>query len=578
MSKSLRSLLLGALVAALAAPLPACSVFAFLRPKTADELISTASGWRQHLAELGAQTKAFEELAPLSVRIAAHPETVELRRVRADVLVELAAVLAWMRAVDPAEAALREEALMRALVDAVEGPVGPDSLGRLVADDLRAAGADPALIDGARAFVVEVAAGRVPEAAGPGLDAAQRLVQLACGIDVAGTSVTGGVADVLETRCRIAPVSVAVAAGVPDAQSSDPLIAEFLTLAASEAAALAGLAAVAHAVAGDGLGAGASARVADSVTDVLGTLDTWTVPLRLDADALALDPRLDVPRSVRSAEAVDWDADAAWRVLLLRSDGISAVPRPAVVVRNTVPATAALSPWTGAWATSVPSQLRFDGVGAVGAESLVDDRIPAVGDYLSVLETILLQADILPPDQTLSEVVPTPLAAIADGAVYASTLLAALRTAQDHGYAPQLHIAQGGSLRTVRLLVTDDLDSPAHELIIRIDGYSLTAFDPQALAVPQVFSRTSPDCLLALVRALDAARQGGQWDPALPLRVRVEDGSLDWGVLAHLLDAVSWRRDTTGVADDVALQHAPALVELGVPQALWPAGVVISDR
>lgn len=262
------------------------------------------------------------------------------------------------------------------------------------------------------------------------------------------------------------------------------------------------------------------------------------------------------------------------RVVVVRTDAVVGLLAPHVGVSDDEVVAREVA---GGWAYPGSEIVRFDGFGAVGADALEGDTLPAMVGALGELEEWLDENAPLPPEERFTASSSPGISLIADGDLYYSSLRPVLGSLLSVGYSPialhTLHRSTGAlDAVAVRLVYT-----PAESdnlLIVREDGYLLQVWDPENLTPPVRIARTDEAPALAVHRALREGFASGALDASRPLTIRVDDNSVDFGILAHLLSAVSFERDLDGVERDPDLLRAPIVrVADGEPQVLCPAGL-----
>lgn len=280
---------------------------------------------------------------------------------------------------------------------------------------------------------------------------------------------------------------------------------------------------------------------------VCGALASARVPLAAMPSSM-VDVTLQVPRAFDEAPvSTAWPFDAA---LVVRSTGVSFRRQQSLV-------------WDGAAAVADPPSpeeelLRFEGPGMVAVDDLAAGRLPGLTDALRAR---------VGEDGT-------PLSLIVDGNTYYATLRPILWAAADAGFGPlTLHLVSADGERFAAAPVTLVPESVAMESTVRVrqDGYLVQGASEDEMVAPHTISRVGDAPLLELVRYVESLVATEADDVHLTLVV--EDGTADVGILAHVLSALAWRRDTALLYDDLGLLRAAPIVYGNVPARLAPGGV-----
>lgn len=322
---------------------------------------------------------------------------------------------------------------------------------------------------------------------------------------------------------------------------------------------------------------GLTRAVAPLIEDIEARVAAAAVPLDMPSEFVTGDARLVPPMSFLSAppEAGRGLGFTFRRVVLVRTDGVYVMVVPHLSLSEAreleCPAIAA------GWGFPGRQLVTFERIGSLPPSALVDDRVPVLGDGLAEMEGWLSAAAFLPPEETRLEDNEVGASLIADGDTYFSTLRPVLSELRALRYGPiALHTlhAESGALDAVAVRLVGAPAEDDNLLIVREDGYLIQAYDPQSLRPPDAISRVQPNPNLALHQHLLRAVADGTLDPGKPLTIRVDDNSVDYGILAHLVASVGFVRELDGVADDRSLLAASiATTEQGVPRILWPAGL-----
>ena len=321
------------------------------------------------------------------------------------------------------------------------------------------------------------------------------------------------------------------------------------------------------------------ARAVDGVAAELAQrLAAAAVPLDLPTTLVADDVQLSPPHAFRPVD----DAGAGGlgftfrRVLIVRTTGIRLVLRPHASW------TAGGLELVGAsegWLPPGSDILAFDGPGAIPPSAIEDGSVPAVEEALVSLESLLTDAAWLPLEETRRETGSVGVSVIADGDTYFSTLRPILAALFEEEYGPiALHTVDTESqlLDAVAVRLVAAVAVHDNVITVREDGYLVAGYDPENLRAPSTISRVAPGALVTLHRAIVQGFEDGTLDPEQPLTVRVDDNTVDFGVLAHLLAAVSFAREGADAETDAALLRSPIVESDGTPQVLAPRGLRLS--
>ena len=320
------------------------------------------------------------------------------------------------------------------------------------------------------------------------------------------------------------------------------------------------------------------------VDDIAGRARSAAVPLDTPTALLADDVRLTPPLAFGDAPAGAGRGLGFTfrRAILVRTDGLYAMVVPHVSVDESG---AAMCPAVNAgWGFPGRELLAFEGFGTVPNSAVEDRALPAVSAQLEEMEGFLAEANWLPFEEARSlseegEPSAVGISIIADGDTYFSTLRPLMESLRLLNYSPiALHTmhAESGALDAVAVRLVAEPDEEDNVLIVREDGYVIQPFDPTHLVTPMAVSRVTPNALVALHNTLTESFADGTLNPERPLTVRVDDNSVDYAILAHMLTAVGFVRDMDGVTTDLELLQAPIITEDGIPGVLAPAGLRLS--
>ena len=352
-----------------------------------------------------------------------------------------------------------------------------------------------------------------------------------------------------------------------------------LGLASSSNVELAGLLAAVVGVAdrAEALDTPLALAVAEVARDLRTRALASAVPLELPLSLIADDARLSPPRSFQTVagDSVSGLGFTFRRVVVVRTTGVRVLIHPHVQHGET-----GLSVVGAAEGWSLPgaSVLEFNGPGAIPPDAIVGDSVPAVESAFTELEALLDGAAWLPAEETRRESGSVGVSVIADGDTYYATLRPMLTALWVQGYGPiALHTFDpaAGRLDAVAVRLVEGVAVHDNVITVREDGYLVSGYDPENLETPTTISRVAPGALAALYTAVAEGFENGTLDPDQPLTVQVDDNSVDYGVLAHLLAAVSFVRHGES-STDLELLSAPVTQIDGMAQVLAPRGLRLS--
>ncbi len=267
--------------------------------------------------------------------------------------------------------------------------------------------------------------------------------------------------------------------------------------------------------------------------------------------ALVSDARLDVPAVLSPPDAPEDPLAASLtpHVLRVRADGYG------VLALRRASAQASPTTLVDAWTPGASVDAPFAGIGSLAPDDLVDGRV-------APLATQLEQGGACEPGA---------MSALVDRAVFFSTLALLMQTAREAcGVDVRLHVrGPEDTLRTLGLRLAHDPSAEAHTVVVREDGYLLqrAASAGGARSAYLVAERGALARMLADVGTL---YEGVAADDAIPLRLRVDDGSADFGLIAGLVDLLRWQRTVGDDTSERAVHTAPIVVRDGVPVARVP--------
>ena len=363
----------------------------------------------------------------------------------------------------------------------------------------------------------------------------------------------------------------------PSSDCPDVLVELGLDSAANRevAAGLQALIAAADAV--DALDTPLAGAVRDVAADLRARTLAAAVPLELPLSLVAGDARLVPPRSFQT---VDTSPTAGLgftfrRVVIVRTTGVRVLLHPHLELDETGFSVFGAS---DGWSLPGSDVLAFDGPGAIPPEAIEGDSVPVVESAFSGIETLLAPATWLPVEETRRDSGSVGISVIADGDTYYATLRPILTALWTQGYGPiALHTFDplAERLDAVAVRLVEGVAVHDNVITVREDGYLVSGYDPENLRTPTTISRVAPGALAALHNAVLEGFEDGTLDPDQPLTVQVDDNSVDYGVLAHLLAAVSFAREGS-MSTDLELLSAPIVEDDGLPQVLAPRGLRLS--
>lgn len=314
--------------------------------------------------------------------------------------------------------------------------------------------------------------------------------------------------------------------------------------------------------------------VAGVIADLRRRVSEAAVPLELSADFIESDPQLVPPRSFFSmTDGTGGLGFTFRRILVIRATGVLGLLQPHVGLREGelyFPGEAE------GWLLPGHTLIEFDGPGAIPPGAIEGDSAPAVESAFDELEALLDGAAWMPLEETRGVGVAVGVSVIADGDTYYSTMRPILRALWNREYGPiALHTLneETGQLDAVAVRLVEGVATLDNVVVVREDGYLVKGYDPENLRTPTTVSRIAPGALLTLHNTIVEGFTSGMLDPDQPLTVQVDDNSIDYGVLAHMLAAISFARDLDGVATDLELLRAPIAFDEDVPHVLAPRGL-----
>jgi hypothetical protein len=342
---------------------------------------------------------------------------------------------------------------------------------------------------------------------------------------------------------------------------------------------LTGLAALHQDVQGDrAAGARVTLGAAAFLRSVDQRLGRAAIPQTLTANALSMEPRLDLPvarDALSHAEATLLAEEPALRLLQIRSDGVFLALRPHLALQRAHADDAPRLVYAedaGGYHWPGSPAARMERPGAIHPDEVAEDgTMPGLVQALHAMERFVLAESwvALEARDPGTEVV----SLFVDGDTYVSSVESVALAVEQAGYAglqiPVLHGPTGLLLPLpVRFGPVDGGEGPL--LVVREDGYRLE----RDTGPPRLLSRADARVLSTL--ALDLATDGGGGESPI-LRIQVDDGTTDWGILAHLIHALAWEREGEGVAeDDRAWLRRAVRFEEGEPVLRFRDGVRVS--
>ena len=81
--------------------------------------------------------------------------------------------------------------------------------------------------------------------------------------------------------------------------------------------------------------------------------------------------------------------------------------------------------------------------------------------------------------------------------------------------------------------------------------------------------------LLALYRAIEERLEEGELDSRIPVVVTASEQRVDFGMIAHLFEALAYRRELGEIETDLELLLAPVINAGGEPERLIPSGLLL---
>jgi hypothetical protein len=261
------------------------------------------------------------------------------------------------------------------------------------------------------------------------------------------------------------------------------------------------------------------------------------------------------------------------RILIIRATGVLGLLQPHVGLQG---GELYFPGESEGWLLPGRTILEFDGPGAIPPDAIVGDTAPAIEAAFDELEIVLDGATWMPVEETRGVGVSVGVSVIADGDTYYSTMRPLLRALWNREYGPiALHTLseETQQLDAVAVRLVDGVATLDNVVVVREDGYLVKGYDPENLRTPTTVSRIAPGALLTLHTTVVEGFASGMLDPDQPLTVQVDDNSIDYGVLAHMLAAISFARDLEGVSTDLELLRAPISFDGEVPNVLAPRGL-----
>ncbi len=317
-----------------------------------------------------------------------------------------------------------------------------------------------------------------------------------------------------------------------------------------------------------------SRAVAGVSDDLRRRVSAAAVPLQLDSGFIDSDPQLVPPRSFYSMTDGDGGLGFTFRrIMVIRATGVLGLLQPHVGLRDGQ----LYFPGEGeGWLLPGRTIIDFDGPGAIPPSAIEADSAPAVEAAFGELEAVLEGADWVPIEERRGVGVSVGVSVIADGDTYYSTMRPLLRALWNQEYGPiALHTlnSETQQLDAVAVRLVEGVAALDNVVVVREDGYLVKGYDPENLRTPTTVSRIAPGALLTLHNAIVEGFESGVLDPDQPLTVQVDDNSIDYGVLAHMLAAISFARDRENVSTDLELLRSPIVFDEDIPDVLAPRGL-----
>ncbi len=263
-------------------------------------------------------------------------------------------------------------------------------------------------------------------------------------------------------------------------------------------------------------------------------------------------------------------AERISRMVLVRSDRIDVAMAPLLSIRSS----SRLS-WRDVelgWPLPGRTVLSFGATRVLPSGVRGANRIEALSDALEELDAAIERGGAAPAGTGSS----TPVGVFVDSGTPWNLLRSVLRTGLAHTDALRLLLEHRREDVWIVPPVSVVAAAPAeaHTVTVRSDGYSLVVADGAAGAEPVLVAFVDGNPLLALTSALARLdRNDGR-----PIAIRVTDEAIDFGILAHLIDAVAWRRAVESAEDDFAMLQSPVVVDRGQPVGFTAGGtVLVSD-
>ncbi len=269
--------------------------------------------------------------------------------------------------------------------------------------------------------------------------------------------------------------------------------------------------------------------------------------------AYAFDPRLSLPRFPDAPAA--GEAPVGVRQVIILSNGVYLATAPLLSLERASAGGYEVSYLEGAYHYPGFAVVPFTNLGRMPADQLADGEVVALRAGLVALERELA-AHGWRAQPTSDECAGegAELSLLVDGSTRLSALLPVLTTARRCGYAPTLHALEPeqNELTAVPVTLVDAPPEGSHVLTLSATSYQVVSGGDTTYERDE--SARAP--LLALYRYLRDGLDAGTLAD-VPITVRVEGTVLDYGILANLVFALSYRRAIGDAESDAALFETP---------------------
>lgn len=269
--------------------------------------------------------------------------------------------------------------------------------------------------------------------------------------------------------------------------------------------------------------------------------------------AYAFDPRLSLPRFPDAP--AERAAPVAVRQVIILSNGVYLATSPLLSLERAAGGGYEVGYLEGAYHYPGLAVVPFTSLGRMPPEQLADGQVVALRDGLVALERQLAALGWRPePSGAECAGEGAELSLLVDGSTRLSALLPIVETARRCGYAPTLHALEPEQnvLSAVPVTLVDAAPEGSHVLTLTATSYQVVSGGDTMYERDE--SARAP--LLALYRYLRDGLDAGTLADA-PLALRVEGTVLDYGILANLITALSYRRAIGEADSDAALFETP---------------------